>query len=93
MDFECEEVQPDGTRIKWVMADGQLYQTKTYDRKPILDALAVTRQANQGKSWGDGAFIGHIPGPVFGQMLKDGSINDQKAILRFFDENPLLKSR
>lgn len=46
------------------------------------------------EKWSEhGEYYGHIPNVFLDQMMRDGSIYDQKAIKRFFEENPAFRTR
>lgn len=70
-------------------SDGGIVVQKTFDAEPHLQYAKDARDATQGKSWGEGRMVGHIP-PLFYakiSMIKDRA-EREKAVRLFFQENP-----
>ena len=69
--------------------DGQIVIQKQFDAEPHLEYAKQAREATEGKRWGDGRFVGHLPPAVYGRisLIRDRQ-ERSKAIHDFFRENP-----
>lgn len=83
-----EGTTADGVRTILHFEGDSLITQRTYDAAPHLDYAKQARQATEGKRWGEGKLIGHIPPAVYGQFLaiKDNQ-ERQKMIRRWLAEN------
>lgn len=63
---------------------------KSFDAEPHLKHAAIARQSTEGKRWGEGRLIGHIPPAFYAQIIvmKDKE-ERRKAVRKFFAENPM----
>jgi hypothetical protein len=58
----------------------------------ILDFTHAQRVASDGQRFGSMRKVGSIPMVHLSKMMADGSIRDQKAIRKFFAENPMFRT-
>lgn len=69
--------------------DDSIVVQKTFDAAPHLEYARQAREATEGKRWGEGRMVGHIPPAFYAQIL---TIRDpqerKKAVQRFLRENP-----
>jgi hypothetical protein len=84
-----EGVNRHGVRTRLHFEGDSLIVQKTYDADPHLRYAEQARQATEGKRWGEGRFICHIPPAEHAKILviKDRA-ERTKAIRRFMQENP-----
>lgn len=62
---------------------------RTYDAEPHLARAKLMRECQDGKPWGEGKHIGHIPPAEYARILKlPNREARQKAVLAFLRENP-----
>ena len=68
---------------------GDIVVQKTFDAEPILEYAAQARRDADGKRWGEGRLVGHIPALYLAPIL---AIRDkkerEKAVKLFFQQNP-----
>jgi len=90
----CENTTVDegiaqGIRTQLHFEGGDLIVQKTFDAEPHLQYAKEARLATQGMNWGDGRMIGHIPQIFYAQIcaIRDRT-EREKAVTRFFQENP-----
>jgi hypothetical protein len=69
--------------------DEDIIFEKTFDAAPILQYAADARLATEGKSWGEGKLVGHIPAVYLAPIIaiKDRKEREQ-AVNTFFRQNP-----
>lgn len=62
---------------------------KSQDMEPILRHVQEMRERNEGKRWGEGKEVGHIPDLFYQRirMIQDPQ-ERKKAVRLFFKENP-----
>ena len=62
---------------------------KTYDAAPHLEHARIARESTEGKRWGEGKLIGHIPPVEYARIsvIRDPA-ERRKAIMTFLRENP-----
>jgi len=85
-----------GVTETFIWSDDDTFTLKTQqDVEPILEA--AKRRFNDftgSERWNpEGEYVGTIPAVFLDQMMRDGSIRDPKAVMRFFEQNPAFKSR
>lgn len=69
--------------------DETIVVQKTFDAQPHLEYAQQAREATDGKRWGDGKMIGHIPPVFYGQILRIRDPQErERAVMQFFRENP-----
>lgn len=70
-------------------SDGGIVVQKTFDAEPHLKYAQEARLATQGKNWGEGRMIGHIPDIYYSPIAAiQDKAEREKAVTRFFQENP-----
>ncbi|AMM22992.1 hypothetical protein [Variovorax sp. PAMC 28711] len=70
--------------------EGQdLITQRTQDMEPVLAHVQQMREATEGKNWGEGRLVGHIPALYYPAIaaITDRDQRNQ-AIQRFFREHP-----
>lgn len=68
--------------------DSVIFQ-KTFDAEPALQYVQALREAQEGKRWGEGRLVGHIPPAFYGPICAIRDPQERKqAIKRFFQDNP-----
>lgn len=69
--------------------EGEIIVEKRFDAAPHLEYAKQAREATEGKRWGEGRMIGHIPPAFYAKILtiRDRDERDQ-AIMTFLRENP-----
>jgi hypothetical protein len=84
-----EGVTPDGVGTKVHFTDDTIVVQRSFDPKPHLAHAKHARESTEGKRWGEGKMIGHIPPVFYAEILKirDRDERDQ-AVTKFFRENP-----
>ena len=68
--------------------DGNVYFETRQDCEPIVEFVKRARDKPRDLEW---THLGEIPMADFGQMLRDGSLDDEKYIRRYLNERPALK--
>lgn len=88
-----EGVNSQGIRTQFHFeSDGGLVLQETFDAAPHLEYAKRARESTEGKNWGEGRLVGHIP-PMFYKKIMTIKDRDEreKAIWRFLQENPAFK--
>jgi hypothetical protein len=81
--------QATGITTRAHFEDESIVIQKTFDAEPHVEYAKRAREATQGQRWGEGKLIGHIPPAFYAQtMLIRDPQEREKAVLRFFQENP-----
>lgn len=70
-------------------SDGGIVVQKTFDAAPHLKYAEEARIATQGKNWGEGRLVGHIPDLYYAPIaaIKDRQ-EREKAVRLFFQQHP-----
>lgn len=81
-------------------------ETFTIERRQDVEYIADFAKARFNEfsgprdKWGNGKgdmpnyqHVGYIPDVFMNKMMQDGSINDPKAVAKFFRDNPAFKTR
>jgi hypothetical protein len=93
MELQNEEidmgVEQDGVRtLAKFDADGATV-VKTWDAAPHLKHAENARIQTEGKGWGNGRLVGHIPPAIYAQVLLIKDKDERQAFLRnFLRTNP-----
>ena len=67
----------------------ELIIKKSFDARPHLEYAERARQSTDGKRWGEGRLMGHIPPVFYAQILVITDPQERaKAIKTFFADNP-----
>lgn len=77
-----------GITTKVHFEDGNIVYQKTFDAEPYLKHAKQLREQTQGQRWGEGKVIGTIPPAFYGQLLLMDKDQREKAVMKFFRENP-----
>lgn len=72
------------TRKYTVLHDGGVMETRQ-DAEPILEVVKMRAELPDDK---DFKFLGEVPLATFGEALRDGWAEDDKAWRRWFAQNP-----
>jgi hypothetical protein len=79
----------DGVVTRLHFEGDSLIVQRTYDAEPHLARAKLMRDCQDGKPWGQGRHIGHIPPAEYARILKlPTRAARQKAVLAFLRENP-----
>jgi hypothetical protein len=83
-----EGTSPDGVETILHFEGDYLITQKRYDPTPHLEYAKQAREATEGKRWGEGRFVGHIPPAQYGKflMIRDGH-ERKEAIKKWLIEN------
>lgn len=90
----CENVTVDegytgDIRTQLHFEGDSLIVQKTFDAAPHLEYAANARRDTQGKNWGDGRMVGHIPDIYYAPIMQIKDRKErEKAVRLFFQENP-----
>lgn len=76
-------------RKKTIIHDGKLMETRQ-DAEPILELVKMRSQLPDDK---DFKFLGEVPLATFGEALRDGWADDDKAWRKWFALNPRFSSK
>ena len=68
--------------------DGTTYFETRQDCEPIVEFVKQARNKPKDMAW---THLGEIPLADLGQMMRDGSLQDEKHIRRYLNERPALK--
>lgn len=68
--------------------DGNIYFETRQDCEPIVEFVKRARDKPKDPAW---THLGEIPLADLGQMMRDGSLNDEKHIRRYLNARPALK--
>lgn len=68
--------------------DGKVYFETRQDCEPIVEFVKHARNKPRDLAW---THLGEIPLADLGQMMRDGSLQDEAYIRRYLDERPALK--
>jgi len=84
-----EGVNPHGVRTIIKFEGESLIIQKQQDMTEALAHVQAMRERNEGKGWGEGKEVGHIPALVHGRIAAIRDRDERKkAIKRFFANNP-----
>ena len=65
---------------------------KTWDAQPHLEYARAARQATEGKRWGEGKLIGHIPPAMYAKIITARDRQHRKQLItEFFRDNPAFR--
>src|SRR3546814_2641514 len=67
--------------------DGNVYFETRQDAAPIVEFVKAARDKPKDPAW---THLGEIPLVDLGQMMRDGSLDDEKHIRRYLVERPKL---
>lgn len=83
-----DNVSHDGIVTTLHFEGDSLITQRTYDAEPHLRYAQQARESTEGKNWGDGKLIGHIPPAEYARflMIKDNA-ERKKAIMAWLREN------
>lgn len=84
-----EGVNSVGVRKQVHLEGESVIVQKTYDAAPHLEHARIARESTEGKSWGEGKFIGHIPPVEYARItvIRDPA-ERKKAVMTFLRSNP-----
>ena len=83
-----EGINASGIRTQLHFEGDQLITQRTYDAAPHLQYAADARLATEGKRWGEGRLVGHIPMAEYARfmLIKDNK-ERQTAIKKWLADN------
>lgn len=82
-----------GIQTRTHFADGDMVVEKIFDAEPHLEHVKQLRELSEGKSWGEGRIIGHLPPAFHAHILTiRGTEERKRAVRKFFQENPAFVS-
>lgn len=83
-----EGVTADGVETILHFEGESLITQRRYDAQPHLEYARQARQATEGKRWGEGKLVGHIPPAEYARFLGIKNNEErQKAIKAWLREN------
>lgn len=84
-----EEMSASGVQAIIHFQGDELIIEHRQDMERILAHVQEMRERNEGKRWGEGKEVGHIPDLFYGKIkaIKDRA-EREKAVYSFFRENP-----
>jgi hypothetical protein len=84
-----DDVAPSGMRKILHFAGETLVVEHWQDMEPILAHVQAMRERNEGRGWGEGREIGHIP-DIFHRKIVEiqDTVERRKAVKRFFKTYP-----
>jgi hypothetical protein len=74
---------------KTIIHNGQIVETRQ-DAEPIVEFVKARSELPDDK---DFKFLGEVPLATFGEAIRDGWADDDKAWKRWFAENPKFSSK
>lgn len=84
-----EGVTKDGVRTQVHFDPDTIVVQRSFDAEPHLQHAKLARESTEGKSWGEGRMIGHIPPVFYAEILKIRDRDERdKAVMTFLRENP-----
>ena len=84
-----EGVNACGVRTIFHFEGEDLITQKQQDMTQALEHVRQMRERNEGKSWGEGKEVGHIPALFYAPMLLEPDRDKRKKMVKqFFRENP-----
>lgn len=83
------DVSEDGVVTRLHFEGDTITVQRSYDAQPHLARARLMRECQDGKSWGEGKHIGHIPPAEYARILTLPTREArQKAVLAFLRQNP-----
>ena len=83
-----DDVSQDGVVTQIHFEGDDVTVQRTWDAEPHLKYAEMARQQTDGKTWGQGRFIGHIPPePLARFLLIKNNKEREKAIMAWLQEN------
>ena len=84
-----EGTNPHGVRSIIRFAGETMVIQRQQDMEPILRHVQAMRERNEGKGWGEGREIGHIPEIFYAKIVQiQDPIERKKTVKEFFKQNP-----
>jgi hypothetical protein len=78
-----------GIRTQFHFEGDSLITQKTFDAEPHLERARQMREGQEGQSWGEGKFVGHIPAAFYAKICVIKDTKERRAAIRdFFVQNP-----
>jgi hypothetical protein len=74
--------------VRTVDCDGNVYFETRQDVAPIVEFVKRVRDKPKDLAW---THLGEIPLSDLGQMMRDGSLDDEKYIRKYLNDRPALK--
>jgi hypothetical protein len=77
-----EGVSAQGVRTQLHFEGDSLIVQRSYDAEPHLDYARLARESTEGKNWGEGRLVGHIPPLEYAKFLLIQDNAQRKAAIK-----------